>query len=277
MGEAMRRALSFACDDAVLHATLDDATGQTGVLIVSGGNEIRIGAHRGMARLAQDLAARDIPVFRFDRRGVGDSTGNNHGFESSAPDMAAAISAFRAACPQLRSIVAFGNCDAASALIIHRPAGVQAMVLANPWAFPTEAGLPPPAAIKAHYRQRLLSVAGWKKLLSGGIDLRKLARGVSSIAQPGTPRPLLNRLAQGLSIVSVPISLVIASLDATGLAFNAAFRGDPAFAAVRGRARVIEIESASHSFAPESDYQRLLAVLMDAISDVGEARLQSCP
>ena len=41
-----------------LFGTLDKAPGKTGLLIVSGGNEIRIGAHRGMALLAQRLAAR---------------------------------------------------------------------------------------------------------------------------------------------------------------------------------------------------------------------------
>ncbi len=55
--------------------TLDDAPGTTGLLIVSGGNEVRAGAFAGQARLAAEIAAAGHPVFRFDRRGVGDSTG----------------------------------------------------------------------------------------------------------------------------------------------------------------------------------------------------------
>ncbi len=54
-------------------------------------------------------------MFRFDRRGIGDSTGENHGFESSADDIAAAAAAFRAESGVTR-IVGFGNCDAATAL-----------------------------------------------------------------------------------------------------------------------------------------------------------------
>jgi hypothetical protein len=64
----MRTVTAFACAGETLVGTLDTATGETGLLIVSGGNEIRIGAHRGMALLAQRLAARGVPVFRFDRR-----------------------------------------------------------------------------------------------------------------------------------------------------------------------------------------------------------------
>jgi alpha-beta hydrolase superfamily lysophospholipase len=95
MGARMRRLIEFPCEGETLFGTLDEAPGTTGLLIVSGGNEIRVGAHRGMALLAGRLAGAGHPVFRFDRRGIGDSTGENHGFESSADDIAAAAAAFR--------------------------------------------------------------------------------------------------------------------------------------------------------------------------------------
>ena len=111
----MRHQLNFDCEGAALAASLDDAPASTGLLIVSGGNEIRSGAHRGMAMLAQRVAAASHPVFRFDRRGIGDSEGTNGGFERSGPDIVAAIAAFRQAAPHVTRVVAFGNCDAASA------------------------------------------------------------------------------------------------------------------------------------------------------------------
>src|SRR3546814_18832077 len=74
-------------------------------MIVSGGNEIRVGAHRGMALLAERLAAAGLPVFRFDRRGIGDSTGANDGYTSSGPDIAAAVRAFRAQVPHLSTLI----------------------------------------------------------------------------------------------------------------------------------------------------------------------------
>ena len=144
----MRGIVSFPCEGETLLGTLDAADGSTGVLIVSGGNEVRAGAHRAMAMLAEQLALRDVPVFRFDRRGVGDSGGENGGWESSAPDITAAAAAFRAEQPQLRRVVGFGNCDAATALALFgRAAGVEALVLANPWAGDDDP-LPPPAAIR---------------------------------------------------------------------------------------------------------------------------------
>ncbi|HEY6965299.1 MAG TPA: hydrolase 1, exosortase A system-associated, partial [Erythrobacter sp.] len=66
---------TFACGSLTLAGTLDTAPGSTGLLIVTGGNEVRSGAFGGQAALAARIAAAGFPVFRFDRRGIGDSEG----------------------------------------------------------------------------------------------------------------------------------------------------------------------------------------------------------
>jgi hypothetical protein len=48
---------SFPCDGANLAATLDTAPGTIGLLIVSGGNEIRAGAFGGQADMAARIAS----------------------------------------------------------------------------------------------------------------------------------------------------------------------------------------------------------------------------
>ena len=98
-----RRHLTFACEGETLAGTLDDAPGDTGLLLVSGGNEIRAGAFAGQAQLAARIAAAGFPVFRFDRRGVGDSSGANRGFRDSGADIAAALAAFRRDAPGPRA------------------------------------------------------------------------------------------------------------------------------------------------------------------------------
>ena len=55
----MRRLTSFPCAGDILAATLDEAPGTTGLLIVSGGNEIRIGA-LGMLALGPLLLGADL-------------------------------------------------------------------------------------------------------------------------------------------------------------------------------------------------------------------------
>jgi exosortase A-associated hydrolase 1 len=266
MGQLMRRLIDFACEGAACAATLDDAAGTTGLLVVSGGNEIRIGAHRGMARLARDIAAAGHPVFRFDRRGIGDSQGENHGFRSSAADIAAAISAFRAAQPQLARLVAFGNCDAATALVLHRPA-VDSLVLANPWVVAPKDDLPPPAAIKDRYARRLRDPAAWAALLTGKINIASVARGLGRIATPSKPGELSSEVAEAMTSHRLPTHILLASGDGTALAFADAWKGD-AFAAARAHADVsVEtLDSLSHSFANEADYAALKAALLRALA-----------
>src|SRR3546814_3934475 len=91
MEPVMRHHLTFACEGAALAATLDEAPGTTGLLIVSGGNEIRSAAHLGMAMLSQRIAAAGHTVFRFYHRRIGDRAGTHGAFDTTRPDIAAAL------------------------------------------------------------------------------------------------------------------------------------------------------------------------------------------
>lgn len=269
MDERMRTALNFACNGAQLAGSLDTAAGSSGLLIVSGGNEVRSGPHRGMAMLAAQIAAAGHPVFRFDRRGIGDSAGDNGGFASSRDDIVAALAAFRNACPNLTRVIAFGNCDAASALALHQPLAVDALILANPWTIENDAGdeapaLPPSAAIRARYWQRLRDPASLLRLLRGQVDMGKLARGVAKLARDkAVPSGgLAERVIDAIAAAPMPVTVLLASGDRTAQAFAAHWRG--AGDDVRARVRVKELASASHSFAgDDGDWlaQQLLAVL----------------
>ena len=256
----MRRLIAFRCDGDTLLGTLDEAPGATGLLIVSGGNEVRMGAHRGMAELAAALAAEGVPVFRYDRRGIGDSTGENGGYASAAPDLAAAAAAFRDAAPNVTRIVGYGNCDAATTLALYgEAAGLDALVLANPWVVEEgEDDLPPAAAIRARYAGKVRDPHEWQRLLTGAIDLRKLAAGLRKLAAPPRPSNLPTRFAEALGWC--PVTIVLAEGDATAIAFRAATQG----LALPATLRVLP--STSHSFATREDKAALLAVLKQAIT-----------
>lgn len=251
----MRRTLSFSVEGATCAATLDEADGWHGLLIVSGGNEVRSGAHRGMARLAAAVAAAGHPVLRFDRRGVGDSEGENEGFEGSGADISAALALLRAECPHLTRVTAFGNCDAATALVLHHAAGGgDALLLANPWTIdgPTvedeASALPPPAAIRARYAAKLRDPREWLRLLRGGVDLDKLLRGLRSASAVPEASGLAARLAAAMVRIECPATVLLARRDGTAQAFEAAWQSS-AFAEARAKAKVEAIDSGSHGFA----------------------------
>lgn len=252
----MRRLTGFICEGAWCAASIDVAPSPTGLLIVSGGNEIRAGAHAGQAALAARIASAGYPVFRFDRRGVGDSEGDNGGFESSAADIAAALAAFRREVPQLQNVVAFGNCDAASAAaLFHEGLGLAHLILANPWSIDAPADgadspAPSAAAIRARYWARLKNPRSLIDLLAGRIDLQKLASGLNRAACRDRPAALAARLGAALSASDVPTTILLARRDQTAATFRGAL-SQPAFAAFSQRldARVEQLDSASHSFA----------------------------
>ncbi len=256
----MRRFVAVACEGETLAATLDEADETTGLLIVSGGNEIRSGAHRGMADLAQRLAATGTPVFRYDRRGVGDSTGDNHGFLSGEPDLIAAAAAFRTAAPHVARVVGFGNCDAASTLALFgRSAGIDRIILANPWVIEPIDDLPPAAAIRARYGERLRDPATWRRAISGQISLTKLFKGLKRVvtAQAEERAPLAAQVLTALEEWRDDVAIVLASGDATAIAFVAAYRGG---------ASVTRLDTASHSFAGAENAAALHAVIAAAIA-----------
>jgi exosortase A-associated hydrolase 1 len=261
----MRRHLTFDCHGTTLIGTLDAGTAKTGLLIVSGGNEIRMGAHRGMAMLAQHVAEKGYPVFRFDRRGIGDSAGKNDGFRSSGPDIAAAIAAFRAAAPHVSRIVAFGNCDAATALVLHQPA-VETLVLANPWVVAPTGGLPAPAAIRERYRRRLRDPKAWAALFTGQLNLGAAIKGLQRIATP-TATGLSEEFATAMLARPLPTTILLAKGDNTAIAFTDSWMGDH-FAKVRARAdiKIVRLDSASHSFANDADEETLRETLLAALT-----------
>lgn len=241
----LHRHCKFTCAGAELVGTLDDAPGKTGLLIVSGGNEIRSGAWNGQALLAARLAARGIPVFRFDRRGIGDSEGENGGFRRSAEDITAALAAFRTHAPQVRRIVAFGNCDAASALMLGGGFGCAALVLSNPWTIEQAEGEatatpPPPAALRAHYARRLTDPAALLRLLKGRISLRSVAGSLRDLLRKAEPTALAGELSAGLAAYPGAVTILLADRDRTAQAFLATWpKSDP---------RLRRCAGASHSY-----------------------------
>jgi exosortase A-associated hydrolase 1 len=236
-----RRHILFDCEGSQLAGTLDEAEGAFGLLLVTGGNELRSGAWGGQAQFAARIAASGHPVFRFDRRGVGDSEGPNGEFRSSVPDIAAAIAAFRREAPQVTRIAGFGNCDAASALMLAGGAGLDALLLSNPWTIEGQEAEPAPEVLRAHYRKRLADPAAIKRLLTGQVSLAKLARSLLGAATPATaPAGLAKEMADGIAGFGGPIRFLLADSDRTAHAFLAAWdRKDP---------RIRHCPDATHSY-----------------------------
>ena len=216
-----------------------------------------------MASLAARLAASGTPVFRYDRRGIGDSGGQNRGFLDSAPDIASAAATF-AAETGIQRLVAFGNCDAATALaLFHGVAGIDALILANPWVVEDSDNLPPASAIRARYAEKLRDPAELLRLLSGKVNITKVFSGLRKISatRPEVIDDLASRLIATLETNTTPITILLATRDNTAIAFNTPWQATGAHANITVERR----DTDSHSFARQEDKEWLFAQVEAAI------------
>ncbi|ROT95313.1 hydrolase 1, exosortase A system-associated [Altererythrobacter sp. FM1] len=233
--------MTFECVDSMLAGTLDSARGTSGLLIVTGGNEVRSGAFSGQAALAARVAQAGYPVFRFDRRGVGDSGGENRGFRKSQRDIEAALAAFKAIAPHVDRVVGLGNCDAASALMLASGAGCDALVLSNPWTIESADEAPPPSAVRARYWEKLKNPKEVARLITGGVHFGKLARGLMQASKvKARPTSLAGEMANGLNAFDGEVRILLASADRTAQAFIEQWD--------KGDRRVTHCERASHAW-----------------------------
>lgn len=251
MAAVERQPVLIAAPGAALAGIAHPAAGETGVLVVPGAPQTRAGAHRGFVTMADALAGAGSPVLRFDRRGLGDSDGEDPGFRAIAPDIAAARAALGDAFPNVRRVIGIGLCDGAAALALD-PRGFDALVLLNPWTRDSErAGdLPPRAAIMARYRERLAPGALIGRMLRGELNLGRALKGMLRVARPEAVPETARGMAAALGDFPGPVLIVLGERDATGLAFAALWHSR-LFAAARLRPRrlMVTIPGAGHTFA----------------------------
>lgn len=167
------RPLCFQCQDSSLFGLLSmpNNAEKRGILFVVGGPQYRTGSHRQFTLLARQFASEGIPVMRFDYRGMGDSEGDPREFTSIDDDIRAAVNCFFHEAPELREVVLWGLCDAASAAVFyaHQDSRVSRLVLLNPWVR-TEQGAAK-AYLKHYYLRRLLDRQLWHKIMTGKFAL----------------------------------------------------------------------------------------------------------
>ncbi|HEY8876279.1 MAG TPA: hydrolase 1, exosortase A system-associated [Roseateles sp.] len=263
--------LDFRCEGEPLVGILaEPAAGlaaDLGVIIVVGGPQYRAGSHRQFTLLARRLAKQGLSTLRFDYRGMGDSPGEARDFQAVDADIAAAIDALLSARPQLRRVVLWGLCDAASAALLYleRRADprVAGLALANPWV--RSAASLARTHVKHYYGQRLLQASFWLKLIRGGVRLdavKGLLRAVRSSRGPAPDtRGFQQRMAAGWRRTQAPILLMLSGDDYTAKEFLDHASGSPDWAGLLSESRVsrIDFPGADHTFSDGLQSERLLS------------------
>ena len=254
--------LLFECDGEQLLGVLAYAQQprDCGVLIIVGGPQYRAGSHRQFVLLARRLASAGYSNLRFDYRGMGDSSGSPRDFRHVGADIEAAVNAFRMAVPQLKRIVLFGLCDAASAALMYgidlEP--VAGMVLINPWVRDNVSLAR--AQVKHYYTARLADPAFWRKLLGGEVDYRATGAGLAHrlrtalSGRRGGESPdadFQSAMARGLGRFKRPVLLILSGKDLTAQEFRDYAASHCAWRGLLDAQHVtrIDVSDADHTFS----------------------------
>lgn len=240
------------------------------VIVVAGGPQYRVGAHRQFVALARRVAAEGYPALRFDLRGMGDSSGQHRGYQHSREDISAAIDQLMAAEPQLEKVVLFGECSSASGILFYayRDPRVNRIALVNPW-LRTHGGQAE-VILKHYYLDRLTSKAFWKYVLTGKFNPLKSAasffevlttylRGRKTLRTAGPTEkdtdidnlPLPVKTAEGLRRFSGPALILMSGHDYIAREFDEVTKSSQAWAGLLSDRRVkrVDIAGADHTFS----------------------------
>jgi exosortase A-associated hydrolase 1/exosortase A-associated hydrolase 2 len=271
--------LVFECEGEELVGILNigSPSADTAVLVVVGGPQYRVGGHRQYVRLARFLGGEGIPVLRFDYRGMGDSSGEWRGFESIGMDIARAIDVLQQTVPNVKNIIIWGLCDAATAACSYAATDkrVKGLVLLNPWVYSTQGRAR--AYLKYYYPKRLLSGQFWRDLLMGKLDvtvaLKSMFRdfqqakstvdrcekepqglrvdGNGGVEQSAAPVNFAAKFRQSLARLNQPVLLVLSGDDLTAAEFRNAIATDLKLRNLLAHSRVTrrELPEADHTFS----------------------------
>lgn len=226
------------------------------VIIIVGGPQYRVGAHRSFVIWARSMAKQGIPVMRFDLPGMGDSPGEPMAFDQADTAIEAALETLYKEQSDIEHVALMGLCDAASAAMIYAPNDprVRRLILMNPWV--RSASGQAKALVKHYYMRRFLTRQFWGKLLRGGVGIgavvefsRNLKKGREKPTQKS--RNFVQRMREGWHTFEGQSLVILSGNDLTAKEFTDRCQTDSAWSNVISRSSVTvqNLDAADHTFS----------------------------
>jgi exosortase A-associated hydrolase 1 len=250
------RPLVFDCAGGQLVGVLHEPErpAHTGVVVIVGGPQYRVGSHRQFVLLGRRLAQAGFPCLRFDHRGMGDSEGAFAGFERIDADIRSAIDALTAGAPSVRRVVLWGLCDAASAALLYAASDVRVagLIIANPWVRSPHSEAR--ARVRHYYLRRLLSGELWKKIVTGRFQLRDSAadlRATLATRAEAKAPGFVQGMLRGAQQFRGPMLLITSGNDLTAAEFLDRVKESSDWRTVLARPENARkhLEAATHTFS----------------------------
>lgn len=261
-------------------ATVPESSCETGVLVLVGGPQYRVGSHRQFTLLTRSLAESGIASFRFDFSGMGDSEGERREFSGTLEDIAAAINSFLKSVSGVSNVVLWGLCDAASSAMMfaHRDSRISGLVLLNPWVHSGEYA--PEVKMVHFYRPFLSSKVKWRYLVAGrskllpalrelGRDALALFRRRSTRYTRSLPsRHFVREMLEGLRKFDKNVLIILSEDDLTASEFSALVSRDTEWKKVIESPTILfrSVEAADHTFSRKAWKDEVSRLTIDWIN-----------
>jgi uncharacterized protein len=240
---------------------LPQTTARHAAILLAGGTQSRIGAHRMLLNLADNLVSQGVAVLRFDVRGRGDSDGEYPGFCNLDADIASAAEQLRLALPGLKHVSLIGHCDgaAAAAFACGRAGLADSLVLINPWARTAETQS---MNNRIQNDKAARDIGRWKRLFSGKVNvleaLKSRVRFRPGVTQTGTGQSsLLDQWREAWRSLGIPTLVVTGSDDASGQEFLALI----SMLQTHPKAEKQVVKGGNHSFSTPAQSTSLYAII----------------
>jgi len=264
-------AVQFDCggDSLVGILAIPDEPRSTGIVLIVGGPQYRVGSHRQFTLLSRDVASDGFAVLRFDVRGMGDSGGASRDFRDIREDISAAIETLQRRVPAVRRVVLWGLCDAAAAALLYcvvgRDARVGGLCLVNPWV--RSAASEARTIVKHYYAQRLTEPEFWAKVLRGGVGGPAMKEWVRNMRRAGKDEPdgggsslsFQTQMALAWRRFEGPILLVLSERDYTAKEFVDLVESDDAWRGAFEHPHLTrhDVPGADHTFSDVTSQRSL--------------------
>jgi exosortase A-associated hydrolase 1 len=293
----VEKAVRFLCDGkklyGVLHVPETKNPVDTGVIIVNGGPQTRVGSHRIYVLLARFLSSRGHYVLRFDYEGLGDSEGSFVGFQHAGPSIGVAVEALGNEFSKPPNIILWSICNGATASAIWASGSqgrISGLILCNPFVFNAQHGMGD-AFLKHYYAKRFFDKELWTKVFCFRFNFIQAWSSFYKFFKNSSYFPRLQRWLNAKSIESSleerffqgirrcgrPAMLILSENDIVARYFMdfMRVRKDIAPLVSMGRVRKEIIKGADHTFTSLAAKKELFATTANLIDEILKSKASS--
>lgn len=284
--EFMEEPVQFTCNHKRLYGILHipDAMVDLSavVIIITGGPQVRTGAHRLYVQLSRFLCEHNWPSLRFDYEGAGDSEGDYVGFQYAEPSISAAMHFLQNKLKGKLSFIIWSLCDGATAAALYAATHqeyISGLILCNPLVL-TEEGLAR-STIRHYYSKRIFNKDFLRKLLCCKLDLKSSVKSlleyfkhahflINEKSACSVEQKLPDMVIQSLSVFKKPIRVILSTDDIVASNFQDELKKNKALKKDYNKNKISNyiIKGADHTFVDPMAKKELFAITLKAVNEI---------